>query len=189
MHLHAITGPPAGSARPQAAPEAPALPTRTTRTWPSPARPDTSILLDPEDTAPADARATIRRTLETWELFDLTDLAEIIGSEIVTNAITASRDHAPPATVPRQVTLRLTADDQELCIRVWDPDPTLPPRDQPLPADDEEDGRGLFIVNALASGWGSESGRDGGKVVWAALRLGTTPASTSSDLEEEKGQR
>ncbi|HUN31418.1 MAG TPA: ATP-binding protein, partial [Trebonia sp.] len=78
---------------------------------------------------------------------------------------------------PRPVILRLTVhpDAGELCIRVWDPDPTAPPSGQLLPGDDEERGRGLFIVKALSSRWGWHPGPNGGKFVWSALSLDVQP--------------
>lgn len=92
----------------------------------------------------------------------------------MTNAITASRASAPARTDPRPISFRLTADDRELRIEVWDPDDTPPPQDASLPGDEEENGRGLFIVAALSTEWGSRPGRNGGKVVWSALSLTTT---------------
>lgn len=82
-----------------------------------------------------------------------------------------------PGTEPRHITFRLTveAGEGELCMRVWDPDPDPPPRAQPLPDDDAESGRGLFIVNALSSRWGWHPAPNGGKFVWSALRLDARP--------------
>jgi anti-sigma regulatory factor (Ser/Thr protein kinase) len=167
-------------ALPQPAPAVTALPVRTQRTRPGPAKPDTSLMLGPVDTAPAAARATLRLSLTLWGLPHLTNDAEAITSELVTNAITTSRDKAPPGTQPRHVTFRLTVepDQGELCIRVWDPDPTPPPRDQPLPAADEESGRGLHIVNALANRWGWHPAANGGKYTWATLPLQAQPGDT-----------
>jgi hypothetical protein len=144
---------------------------------------------------PMDARATVRLTLATWGLAHASDPAEMVISELVTNAITASRASAPEGTDPRPITYRLTADGRELRIEVWDPDPTPPPQDATLPDDDEENGRGLFIVAALSSGWGSY-GRNGGKIVWSALSLGKpppgdgppAPGSTGSNPGTGKGR-
>jgi anti-sigma regulatory factor (Ser/Thr protein kinase) len=173
MHPYAITGP-LFTTRPDAAPGLTPLPTRTQRTRPGPGRQDTSCMLGPRDTAPADARATVRLTLTTWGLAHVSAEAETVISELVTNACTASRNSAPEGTDPRPITFRLTASDYDLRIEVWDPDPTPPPREAALPGDDEENGRGLFIVAALASGWGSY-GRNGGKVVWAGISLASPP--------------
>ncbi|HUN33172.1 MAG TPA: ATP-binding protein [Trebonia sp.] len=109
-----------------------------------------------------------------------------VNRELVTNAITASRDKAPPGTEPCHITFRLTvqADEGELCIRVWDPDPVPPPRTGTLPGDEAESGRGLFIVNALSGRWGWYPGPTGGKTVWSALRLDGQPPSQS----EQGGQ-
>jgi anti-sigma regulatory factor (Ser/Thr protein kinase) len=175
MHPYASTDPPALT-RPEAAPGLTALPVRTGRTRPGPVRHDTSCMLGPRDTAPADARATLRLTLATWGLAHASDEAETVMSELVTNAIAASHAIAPAGTDPRPVIFRLTADENELRIEVWDADPTPPPQDLALPGDDEESGRGLFIVDALSREWGSY-GRNGGKVIWAALGLDGAPAT------------
>jgi anti-sigma regulatory factor (Ser/Thr protein kinase) len=174
MHPYAITGLPA-TTRPDAAPGLTSLPARTQRTRPGPARRDTNCMLGPRDTAPGDARATLRLTLATWELTHVSNEAETVISELVTNAITASRNKAPAGTDPHPITFRLTADNNELRIEVWDPDPTPPPPETGLPGDDDENGRGLFIVAALTSAWGSYD-RNGGKVVWATISLGPPPS-------------
>jgi anti-sigma regulatory factor (Ser/Thr protein kinase) len=101
---------------------------------------------------------------------DIAGDVEVIVAELASNAIAASRDKAPAGTDPRLITFRLSTDDSELRVEVWDPDPTPPPQDRTLPSDGEESGRGLFIVAALSSGWGSY-GCDGGKVVWASCAL------------------
>jgi anti-sigma regulatory factor (Ser/Thr protein kinase) len=158
------------AARPAAAP----LPARTGRTRPGPATRQTSLTLGPLDTAPGTARGTLHATLTLWGLAHLSDTARHITSELTTNAITASRTAAPPGTEPRPITLYITTRDQELCIRVWDPDPTPPPLHQPPPDPLTENGRGLLIVTALSHQWGWHPAPHGGKYVWATLR--TTPA-------------
>jgi anti-sigma regulatory factor (Ser/Thr protein kinase) len=146
------------------------LPVRAGSTRPGPATRQTTLTLGPVATAPGDARATLKTALILWGLAHLTADAEAITSELVTNAITASTTKAPRGIQPRAVTLWITARDGELLIRVWDPDPALPPPGQPPPDDPEpEHGRGLLIVTALSRQWGWHPARNGGKYVWATL--------------------
>lgn len=83
--------------------------------------------------------------------------AEVIVSELLTNAINARCDSTE---------LMLTARDDMVRIEVHD-DAAGEPRPR-RPDSDDEHGRGLMIVSALAHDWGFErSGR--GKRVWAEL--------------------
>ena len=163
-------------AHPATRPDPGPLPARTQRQRPDPATRERTLLLGPVDTAPRCARATLSESLTLWGLRHLNEPGEAITSELVTNAITASIEGARArGTEPPPVTLWITARNGELCIRVWDPDPTPPPRDQPRPDDDAEHGRGLLIVNALSSRWGWHHAPNGGKYVWATLPLNTQP--------------
>jgi anti-sigma regulatory factor (Ser/Thr protein kinase) len=174
------------AARPDTAP-AP-LPARTGRTRSGPATRQTSLILGPLATAPGTARGTLHTALILWGLAHLSDTAGQITSELVTNAITASRAAAPPGTEPRPITLWISARDQELCIRVWDPDPTPPPLHQPPPDPLTEHGRGLLIVSALSHQWGSHPAPNGGKYVWAGLRTltGDTPAALNAAIRADR---
>jgi anti-sigma regulatory factor (Ser/Thr protein kinase) len=138
---------------------------------------ETSLLLGPVDTAPGRARGTLRESLARWGLPHLREPGEEIATELVTNAIAASVQRAPEGTEPQPVTIWLAVQDGELCIRVWDPDPTPPPRDQPLPGDDDENGRGLLIVNAFSKRWGWHPGGNGGKYVWSVLDATPAPVA------------
>jgi anti-sigma regulatory factor (Ser/Thr protein kinase) len=131
--------------------------------------PETQLELGPFDTAPGCARGLLREFLGRWGLAHLSDPGDEIITELVTNAIAASISKALEGTEPRPVTLWLTLRDGELCIRVRDADPTPPPRDQPLPGDDAESGRGLFLVGAFSKRWGYYPGPQGGKFTWATL--------------------
>ena len=162
---HAMTRPPAA-----------APPSARTRT--GPVTPQTSLVLGAVDTAPGTARATLATTLALWELRHLTDDAQAITSELVTNAVAISINGAQARGIqPPPVMLAITARHGELCISVWDPDPTPPPRDPPPPDDDAESGRGLLIVDALATRWGWHPANGGGKYTWATLRTDAQPAS------------
>ena len=165
--------------RPDAVPAL--LPVRARRQRPGPATRERALLLGPLDTAPRCARATLIESLTLWGLRHLSDDGEAITSELVANAVTASITGAQArGTEPSPVVLWIAVRSQELCIRVWDPDPTPPPRDRPSPGDDAEHGRGLVIVAALSQRWGWHHGPTGGKYVWATLPIGQ-----SGDRDQE----
>ena len=67
------------------------------------------------------------------------------------------------------IALRLLADQERLVIEAWDQSP----HDlEPVAADeDAETGRGLMIVAALSTRWGSRRTGYNRKVVWAELAL------------------
>lgn len=132
---------------------------------PSAGRPWRAVLdLDALPTAPGCARAWTRQMLSEWRLGGLSDTAEVIVSELATNAMRASR------RIGRQlIRLTLTLEQDELTILVRDDCPGSP---QPGNAsEDAENGRGLFLVEAMSSRFGWHPSGDGipGKVVWAVL--------------------
>ncbi|HWG26214.1 SpoIIE family protein phosphatase [Actinospica sp.] len=102
------------------------------------------------------ARRFTQATLRDWGLTALTELAELLVSELVTNALT----HADR---PRQ--LRLFR-DRTLTVEVADSDAQRPI--QRGLTDYEEGGRGIQLVDQLARRWGSRATRHG-KVVWFEL--------------------
>jgi anti-sigma regulatory factor (Ser/Thr protein kinase) len=115
-------------------------------------------------TASGCARAWTRQILWEWRLDDLSEAAEGIVSELVTNALLASRQLASPVIV-----LILTFDRGELAILVRDFCPGIP---QPRHADpDDESGRGLLLVEFMSdrSGWCPPEDGTSGKVVWAVI--------------------
>ncbi len=131
----------------------------------SPDRPPRAVLdLGALPTAPSCARDWIRRVLREWQLSVLSDMAELIVSELTTNAMLASRRLGRPF-----IRLTLTLDQRELAIAVHDYCASAPePRN---PGDDDENGRGLLLVEAVGSRSGWYPFEDGtpGKVVWAVL--------------------
>lgn len=111
-------------------------------------------------TAPGCARAWSRQILWEWRLAGLSDTTEVIVSELTTNAVLASRREGRPC-----IRLILTLDEGELAILVRDYCSGSPqPRD---PGTDDEDGRGLLLVQAMSSRTGWYPADDGtpGKVV------------------------
>ncbi|CAL9635087.1 hypothetical protein SUDANB176_06191 [Streptomyces sp. enrichment culture] len=105
------------------------------------------------------ARAVVRGQLHAWGLPKLADHAELMVSELVTNAVRHS--HARP------VALRLVRGDALLC-EVEDDDHELPTLRGARPSD--ESGRGLRVVSTLARAWGA-SRTEYGKSVWFELTL------------------
>ena len=114
----------------------------------------------PADTrAVARARHDVRELLTSWKLLCLLDDAELVTSELVTNMV---RHAATPAD------LRVRWDGTCLRIAVEDARLAVPlPRQAGAGA---SDGRGLQIIDAVAHTWGVDRS-EGGKVVWAELRL------------------
>jgi anti-sigma regulatory factor (Ser/Thr protein kinase) len=109
------------------------------------------------------ARLHTRQLLWEWGLHAaLGDRAELLVSEIVTNAvqITQADVHSAP------VRLWLLADQARLLILVWDASPLPPVRMRS--SGDAETGRGLLLVETISARWGWHflPNKDG-KVVWA----------------------
>jgi anti-sigma regulatory factor (Ser/Thr protein kinase) len=104
--------------------------------------------------------------VQEWGLSTLADNVELVVSELITNALHASRGLGPAPSV----WLWLLGDAGQVLILVWDASPYAPIRtDAPAYA---EAGRGLLLVEAASSQWGTSAGSRGGKSVWALI---TTP--------------
>ena len=107
------------------------------------------------------ARRITRQALEGWGLGRVADDAELIVSELMTNAVSAAPSD--------DVALYLAADPGRLTLMVWDASPDLPAHHQH--DDDAVSGRGLEIIDALADRWGSWGPVAAGKIVWAWFDL------------------
>ncbi|MDH2387421.1 SpoIIE family protein phosphatase [Streptomyces sp. HNM0663] len=123
-----------------------ALDTSQVATWDVPSDP----------AAVADSRARTLASLAQWRLDDLAFTAELVVSELVTNAI---RYGQPP------IQLRLIRDASLLC-EVSDSSSTAPHLRRARTFD--EGGRGLLLVAQLARRWGTRHHADG-KTIWAEL--------------------
>ncbi|MER6081452.1 SpoIIE family protein phosphatase [Streptomyces sp. NPDC001833] len=113
------------------------------------------LALDPAEVRRA--RAVVREQLHDWGLARLADPAELMVSELVTNAVRHSHS--------RPVLLRLIRGETLLC-EVDDDDHTLPTLLGTDPG--AEAGRGLRVVATLAREWGT-SRTTAGKTVWFEL--------------------
>ena len=119
------------------------------------------------------ARGHIRAVATERGLAHLADTAELIASEIVTNAVQAS-DRLMIADTP-VVRISVSTESESLLIRVWDGSEGMPVHQQAGPGDDG--GRGLTLVDALSTDWGVCRKADG-KVVWALI--GPVPTEGSA---------
>jgi anti-sigma regulatory factor (Ser/Thr protein kinase) len=110
------------------------------------------------------SRRTLRLILTMHGLIGVVDVAELLATELVSNAVLHTKGPAA---------LRVRWSAGVLRIGAWDADPEPPEPPRPL-ADitDLESGRGLALVRACADLWGWQPlARDGsrGKYVWCDL--------------------
>jgi anti-sigma regulatory factor (Ser/Thr protein kinase) len=102
------------------------------------------------------ARQVVAEQCLSWD-HDVVDTALLLTSELVTNAVIHGHS---------DVQLQVLTDDGLLRVDVGDDNSRLPQR---LPADNDAlDGRGLQIVQLLATRWGVEK-EALGKTVWFEL--------------------
>ncbi|MGH3344737.1 MAG: ATP-binding protein, partial [Carbonactinosporaceae bacterium] len=134
--------------------------------------------------AAAMARRFTGDTFAGWGLADVSDLAELLVSELVTNAV--RHTVVPPLPAPqiagvpgtatprpagnlgREIDLAVRRGEQALWIEVSDSDVRLPRLRIASPED--EGGRGLYLVEALSARWGTRP-TSAGKIVWFEIPL------------------
>jgi anti-sigma regulatory factor (Ser/Thr protein kinase) len=111
--------------------------------------------------SPQLARAFLRSTLETWQLDGFGDITELLVSELVANVVTH---------VGTPMTLRVARTQTTMRVEIEDSSPEVPVVHHPDAAD--EHGRGVLLVDQLATAWGVEP-RPQGKAVWFELDVST----------------
>ena len=113
----------------------------------------------PDSAAPGDARRMSRQALVDWELEDFAPVVELLVSEVVTNAVRHAASEGE---------IQLHVHEHVLRVEVTD---AVGGRPQPRhPAPEDPSGRGLAIVESVASRWGVEP-LPVGKTVWFELDL------------------
>ena len=105
------------------------------------------------------ARREIESVVDAWGLAALRDEVVLLVSELVTNALRHAR---PP------VRMHAEADDHRLRIGVDDGGAAVVLRPRLFPPVDQENGRGLALLETLSSRWGMVARVDG-KTVWFEL--------------------
>ena len=114
------------------------------------------ITMSVDDASPRAARAFVSRRLREWDYDEATvEVVELLTSELVTNVLRHAAGDAA---------LSVDADGGGVRVSVSDTGDQRPVR-QPENLE-SEDGRGIAIVDSLASRWGVDSHPSGGKTVW-----------------------
>jgi serine/threonine-protein kinase RsbW len=121
--------------------------------------------LGPLPTAIGCGRDHARLVLIEWGLDHLADDGVLLVSELLTNALKASR----ALRTPSPIVLRLLANDMQLLIEAWDQ--WVEGFHLRHGAPDDEHGRGLTVVAALSKRWGVGRISETYKVVWCELAV------------------
>lgn len=121
------------------------------------------------------ARDFTQSVLAGWGAACLEDDLALVVSELVTNALChglgAGRDDA--TDVAHNIQLALLRKGERVMCAVQDPGESLP--EAQAGGEDEESGRGLYLVGCFSDSWGwfplNGMGRRTGKVVWAMFEI------------------
>lgn len=135
----------------------------------------TSIRLAAVSSAVPCSRMFVRDVLDRWKLGDHIDVAELVVSELVTNAVKMT---GPTSPEPKSweiethhvIGVQLRATGTSLFVEIWDGSPVAPVAKNP--DSNTEGGRGLMLIGAMVKQWDVYRPQSGGKVVWAELELG-----------------
>lgn len=127
-----------------------------------------SLPLESHVRAVPQARRIIRTELDRWGLPEHVEIAELLVSELVTNAL----QHA---WGPLHLRMSHSPVDRMLRCDIADGCPAAPPAHRPPARADEDHGRGLHLVDQLSTRWGARH-TGAGKTVWFELR---TPGSSA----------
>jgi CheY-like chemotaxis protein/anti-sigma regulatory factor (Ser/Thr protein kinase) len=120
------------------------------------------------------ARRFLVAHCERWGCEDVLEDAQLVVSELVTNALLHAENRCQLGIVFRSGWLRIEIRDRG----------SGGPEVQAADAQSEH-GRGLLLVSAVSSAWGVEPLEPAGKIVWAELRSGSEPAANAEDPEAE----
>ncbi|GGZ09243.1 ATP-binding protein [Streptomyces nitrosporeus] len=137
--------------------------------------------------APGVARSTLRTVLRTHGMAGLVETAELLASELVTNAYLHSKG---------AYSLRLRgAGRQRVRVGVQDSDPHIPAPfswNAEAPTLMAESGRGLYLVTLWAESWGAypmDNGLpgQGGKLLWVECAAESDPCEPDP-CEPDRGE-
>lgn len=129
------------------------------------------LVLSDDYGAVSTARRFVADRLSEWGRSDVVEDAQLCTSELVTNALLHSHTEA---------TLLVRVDDAAVRVEVHDGSRHLPARGPMV--DDAMTGRGLLLVESLATAWGVEPDA-AGKSVWFELSADAAEAVARSEQE------
>jgi anti-sigma regulatory factor (Ser/Thr protein kinase) len=124
--------------------------------------PDTEGLSETDAAWPERLRRIVRAGLTYWRRTDLIDTAALLLTELATNALRHGKGS--------DISVRVFFRDDRLVIEVDDGCPTRPELRHPKL--DDEGGRGLLLVEAMAAEWGVSPD---GTTTWCTLPLTKGP--------------
>ncbi|NSC24002.1 SpoIIE family protein phosphatase [Streptomyces albus subsp. chlorinus] len=127
------------------------------------AAPQMAVSISPNDPHSLHAaRQALRTALRRWSLGSLCDTAELLASEMATNALLHTEGDATLTARP------VRNGGRALRIAVTDTSPASPQRR--AATEQSTSGRGLMLIEELATDWGVEP-RGNGKRVWCEIPL------------------
>ncbi|MFE4576598.1 ATP-binding protein [Streptomyces chartreusis] len=129
--------------------------------------PDSGDLSQADAAWPQRLRRLTRASLKHWGRPDLVETAELLLTELATNALW----HGSHLNIG----VRIAIEDAHLKIEVNDGSPLRPELRQAKP--DDEGGRGLLLVECMANAWGVS---DDGTTTWCTLPLIKGPEEMQS---------
>jgi hypothetical protein len=119
------------------------------------------------ETSARDARRWLAKVLPDWSLPQFETVAALIATELVTNAMVATREVRWTTARP-PIRLWLCGGLSLIALLTWDASALGPVLREA--GEGDETGRGLAIVAALSAGWGFYYPADyRGKVTWAVI--------------------
>lgn len=122
---------------------------------------DAQLVIESERSATRAARHWVMRAIADAGIGGASNqVVELLTGELVSNAVV----HGPPGD---PVTVRVRIDGPVVRVMVSDMGGGVPTVGHPEPT--APSGRGLALVEALATAWGTQN-RPGGKTVWFEVR-------------------
>ncbi|MGP4112299.1 ATP-binding protein [Streptomyces sp. 4N509B] len=130
-----------------------------------------AVTVPAEVSQAARVRRLVAAHLRHWQRPELVDDGTLVVHELFVNAVTHGSRAGDEVVVEGELR------QAELYVAVTDTSVALPTTD--VPCEEDEHGRGLAIVEALAASWDTRR-RGDRKVVWAVMPLNRHPVPSRS---------